>query len=56
MRTEPGRTPKGKKLPGHDGDRQVTVRNAEIAYWSGDEAILAVVGGVPGARGSTLLV
>lgn len=56
MRTEPGRTPKGKLLPGHDGDAQVTLRNVKVAYWSSDESLLAVVGGVPGSRGSTVYV
>lgn len=56
MRTEPGRTPKGKRLPGHTGDVQVTIRNAQVAYWSEEEALLAVVGGVPGARGGLVFV
>lgn len=56
MRTEPGRTPKGKRLPGHDGDDQVTLRNAQVAYWSTEEALLAVVGGVPGPRGGLVFV
>jgi large subunit ribosomal protein L3 len=56
MRTEPGRTPKGKRLPGHTGDVQVTLRNVEVAYWSGDEKLLAVVGGVPGSRGGFVLI
>lgn len=56
MRTEPGRTPKNKKLPGHDGDAQVTLRNVKVAYWSSEESLLAVVGGVPGPRGSTVYV
>lgn len=56
MRTEPGRTPKGKRLPGHDGDDQVTLRNAQVAYFSGDESLLAIVGGVPGPRGGVIFV
>ena len=56
MRTEPGRTPKGKRLPGHDGDDQVTLRNAQVAYFSNEEALLAVVGGVPGPRGGVVFV
>ena len=56
MRTEPGRTPKGKRLPGHDGDSQVTLRNAKVAYWSNEESLLAVLGGVPGARGGVVFV
>jgi large subunit ribosomal protein L3 len=56
MRTEPGRTPVGKKLPGHTGDEAVTIKNVEVSYWSADENLLAVVGGVPGARGGILFV
>lgn len=56
MRTEPGRTPKGRKLPGQDGNRQVSIQGAQVAYWSADESVLAVVGGVPGARGSVVFV
>lgn len=56
MRTEPGRTPKGKRLPGHDGDAQITMRNVHVAYWSNEEALLAVVGGVPGPRGGLVFV
>lgn len=56
MRTEPGRTPKGKRLPGHMGDKQISIRNAQVAFWSEEESLLAVVGGVPGARGGLVFV
>jgi len=56
MRTEPGRTPKGKRLPGHHGDSQVTLRKVQVAYWSSEESLLAVVGGVPGARGGLVFI
>jgi len=56
MRTEPGRTPKGRKLPGQHGNVQVTLRNSEVAYWSEEEQMLALVGGVPGARGGLVYV
>jgi large subunit ribosomal protein L3 len=56
MRTEPGRTPKGKKMPGRHGNKQCTVRNMEIVYWSPEESILAIAGGVPGATGGMLFI
>jgi large subunit ribosomal protein L3 len=56
MRTEPGRTPKGKKLPGQEGNVKVSVRNLQVAYWSGEDKVLAVHGGVPGARGGLVFV
>ena len=56
MRTEPGRTPKGKRLPGHTGDEAISIKNVEVAYWSQDERLLAVVGGVPGAKGGLVFI
>lgn len=56
MRTEPGRVFKGKKLPGHDGDAQITLRNVKIISWSQDESLMAVLSGVPGSRGSVVFV
>jgi large subunit ribosomal protein L3 len=56
MRTQPGRTPKGRKLPGQDGNVQVSIKSAQVAYWSADESIVAVVGGVPGASGRVVFI
>ncbi|APJ04496.1 MULTISPECIES: 50S ribosomal protein L3 [Silvanigrella] len=56
MRAEPGRVMKGKKMPGQDGNVQVTLRNVQVAYWSHEESIMAIVGGVPGARGGMVFV
>ncbi len=56
MRTEPGRVMKGKKMPGHDGQEQITLRNVEVTYWSSEESVLAVMGGVPGSRGSVVFI
>ncbi len=56
MRTRPGRTPKGKKLPGQYGNVKVTVRNAQVVSWSESEKVLAIHGGVPGARGGIVFI
>lgn len=56
MRTEPGRVMKGKKMPGHDGQDQITLRNVRVTYWSNEETVLAVAGGVPGSRGSVVFI
>ena len=56
MRTEPGRVMKGKKMPGQDGCDQITLKNVSVVYWSKDEQLIAVVGGVPGARGSVVFI
>ncbi len=47
----PGRVQKGKKMPGHYGNTQVTVQN-EIVSFDVENGILAVKGSVPGANGS----
>ncbi len=47
----PGRVQKGKKMPGHYGNTQVTVQN-EIVSFDAQNGILAVKGSVPGANGS----
>ena len=56
MRTEPGRVTPGKKMPRRDGNEQITLRNVKLAYWSEEETIAAIVGGVPGARGCTVFL
>lgn len=56
MRAEPGRVMKGKKMPGQDGNVQVTLRNVQVADWSHEESIMAIVGGVPGACGGIVFV
>ncbi len=56
MRTEPGRVMKGKKMPRLDGNEQITLRNVVITYWSQEENVLAVAGGVPGSRGSLVFI
>ncbi len=47
----PGRVQRGKKMPGHYGNTQVTVKN-EIVSFDAQNGILAVKGSVPGANGS----
>ena len=47
----PGRVQKGKKMPGHYGNTQVTVKN-EVVSFDAASGILVVKGSVPGANGS----
>ena len=47
----PGRVQRGKKMPGHYGNSQVTVKN-EIVSFDADTGVLALKGAVPGANGS----
>jgi len=56
MRTEPGRVLKGKRLPGQDGNTQITLKNVKVAFWSEKDGLVSVKSGVPGARGSVVFV
>jgi large subunit ribosomal protein L3 len=54
--TNPSRTIKGKKLPGHMGDKQHTVRNLRVEKIDAERNLIYVRGGVPGARNSLVLI
>ncbi|MDI3516816.1 MAG: large subunit ribosomal protein [Thermotogota bacterium] len=54
--TEPARTFKGKKMPGRYGNERVTILNLEIVKIDRENNLIAVKGGVPGARGSLVLI
>ena len=47
----PSRVFPGKKLPGHMGDRKVTVKNLEVMEIIPDKNLILVKGAVPGSRG-----
>ncbi|MBF2735600.1 MAG: 50S ribosomal protein L3 [Betaproteobacteria bacterium AqS2] len=53
---DPGRVFKGKKMPGHLGDRGCTVRNLPIARVDLERKLLFVKGGVPGANNAQIAV
>ena len=52
----PGRVFKGRKMPGHHGDRNVTTQNIEIVAIRAEENVLLVNGSVPGAKNSYVSV
>ncbi len=52
----PSRVTKGKKLPGHMGNRRVTVRNLKVIQADKENNLLVVKGAVPGASGGYLLI
>ena len=54
--TTPGRVLKGHRMPGHMGDRRVTVRNLEVVVARPEENLLLIKGGLPGAHKSLLLI
>lgn len=47
----PGKVQKGRKMSGHYGNEQVTVKN-EILSFDAENNVLVVVGSVPGANGA----
>ena len=47
----PGRVMPGKKMPGHYGNKNVTV-NAEVLEFNPEMGVLVIKGSVPGANGS----
>ena len=46
----PGRIIKGKKMPGHMGDRKVTVKNLTVVQVQLEQGLVMVKGGVPGSK------
>lgn len=54
--TSPGRVLRGRHLPGHYGNEQVTIRNLYVVKVEPEAGRLYVSGAVPGRRGSLLLV
>lgn len=55
-RQDPGRTFKGKKMSGHMGQVLVTTQNVEVAKIDLERGLIMIKGGVPGARGSWVMV
>jgi large subunit ribosomal protein L3 len=52
----PSRVFKGKKLPGHMGNRRVTLKHLQIVGIDDANNLLLLKGAVPGARGSILTI
>ena len=55
-RSTPGRIWKNQGMPGHMGDRRVTVQNLQVMQVREMEKIILVSGAVPGANGSYVIV
>ena len=56
MCSYPGRVFKGKVLPGHMGNKKVTIQNLEVVKVISDENLILVKGAVPGIKGSLVTV
>lgn len=54
--TDPGRTFKGKIMPGHMGHERVTIQNLEVVKVDPELNLLLVKGSVPGPKGSLLII
>jgi len=50
--TYPGRSFRGLRMPGHMGDKPLTIRNLKVIKIDADKKLLFLKGSVPGARGS----
>ncbi|MBX7148396.1 50S ribosomal protein L3 [bacterium] len=48
QRTYPGRVIKGKKMPGHMGNKRVTVKNLTVVAVEPEENLILIRGAVPG--------
>lgn len=53
---DPSRVWKGTRLPGHQGDAQVTVRNLEVVEVKPEENLLLVKGSVPGGKKGLVVI
>ena len=56
QRTTPGRVYKGKKMPGHMGNKKITVRNLTVVKVDESKNLLYIKGAIPGARGGMVVI
>jgi large subunit ribosomal protein L3 len=54
--TNPSRVIKGKRMPGHMGDAQRTVRNLRVAKIDAERNLLYIRGALPGPTGGVLFI
>ena len=54
--TSPGRVLKGKKMPGHMGNKQITVQNLTVVETDAEKNLILVKGAVPGPRGTMVSI
>ena len=52
----PGKTFKGQKLPGRMGNEKTTIQNIEIVEVNAEKNYILVKGGIPGIRGSLVMI
>ena len=56
QRQDPGKTFKGKKMAGHMGVDNVTVKNLEVVMIDKEKSVIAVKGAIPGNAGSDVVI
>ena len=56
MRSTPGRIWKNQSMPGHMGDKRVTVQNLVVVQVREQDGVILIGGAVPGANGSYVVV
>ncbi len=54
--TTPGEVKKGKKMPGHLGNVQVTIQNLEVVKVDAENNLILVRGAVPGPKKSMVVI
>ena len=53
---DPGRVLPGKRMAGHLGNARATVQNLEVVRVDAERQLLMIKGGVPGSKGSDVIV
>jgi large subunit ribosomal protein L3 len=56
QRKTPGRTYKGKRMPGHLGTDKITVQNLTVAQVDAENNLILIRGALPGANGSLVTI
>jgi large subunit ribosomal protein L3 len=56
QRQDPGKTFKGKKMAGHMGVDNVTVKNLEVLMIDKEKSVIAVKGAIPGYSGGDVIL
>jgi large subunit ribosomal protein L3 len=55
-RMDPGRVWKGKKMAGHYGDEQVTIKNLKIVSIDAESNLVVIMGAIPGPNGGLVAI
>ncbi len=56
QRQDPGKTFKGKKMPGHMGDRRITTQNVKVVKTDVERGLIMIQGSVPGSKGAWIMI